>query len=62
MNLLEDLLFWTDNRNQPRKINIKKAALTGGFNGSWETWSGSKTNNPPNSSSKEATMHLREEI
>ena len=46
VNLLEDLLFWTDNRNQPRKINIKKAALTGGFNGSWETWSGSKTNNP----------------
>ena len=24
VNLLEDLLFWTDNRNQPRKINIKK--------------------------------------
>ena len=22
VNLLEDLLFWTDNRNQPRKINI----------------------------------------
>jgi len=46
VNLLEDLLFWTDNRNQPRKINIKKAALTGNFNGSWETWSGSRTNNP----------------
>ena len=46
VNLLEDLLFWTDNRNQPRKINIKKAALTGSFNGSWETWSGSKTDNP----------------
>ena len=46
VNLLEDLLFWTDNRNQPRKINIKKAALTGSFNGSWETWSGLKTNNP----------------
>ena len=46
VNLLEDLLFWTDNRNQPRKINIKKAALTGDFNGSWETWSGSITNNP----------------
>ena len=46
VNLLEDLLFWTDNRNQPRKINIKKAALTGSFNGSWETWTGSKTNNP----------------
>ena len=25
VNLLEDLLFWTDNRNQPRKINITKA-------------------------------------
>ena len=25
-NLLEDLLFWTDNRNQPRKINIDNAA------------------------------------
>jgi len=25
INLLEDLLFWTDNRNQPRKININLA-------------------------------------
>ena len=25
VNLLEDLLFWTDNRNQPRKINIDKS-------------------------------------
>lgn len=25
INLIEDLLFWTDNRNQPRKINIIKA-------------------------------------
>ena len=24
VNLLEDLLFWTDNRNQPRKINTEK--------------------------------------
>jgi len=24
-NLLEDLLFWTDNRNQPRKINVNLA-------------------------------------
>lgn len=24
-NVLEDLLFWTDNRNQPRKINITSA-------------------------------------
>ena len=25
ISVLEDLLFWTDNRNQPRKINIQKA-------------------------------------
>ena len=25
VNLIEGLLFWTDNRNQPRKINISKA-------------------------------------
>ena len=25
VNLIEDLLFWTDNRNQPRKINVKTA-------------------------------------
>jgi hypothetical protein len=25
VNLIDDLLFWTDNRNQPRKINIEKA-------------------------------------
>jgi len=25
VNIVEDLLFWTDNRNQPRKINIKTA-------------------------------------
>ncbi len=25
VNLIEDLLFWTDNRNQPRKINVKAA-------------------------------------
>ena len=25
INLIEDLLFWTDNRNQPRKINVKSA-------------------------------------
>lgn len=27
INLLEDLLFFTDNRNQPRKINIKTALV-----------------------------------
>ena len=26
INVIEDLLFWTDNYNQPRKININKAA------------------------------------
>ena len=26
ISLIEDLLFWTDNRNQPRKINVKTAA------------------------------------
>jgi len=25
IDIIEDLLFWTDNRNQPRKINIQKA-------------------------------------
>tara|TARA_R110000823_G_scaffold57195_2_gene138772 strand:- start:5174 stop:8398 length:3225 start_codon:yes stop_codon:yes gene_type:complete len=25
VNLIEDLLFWTDDRNQPRKINVKLA-------------------------------------
>ena len=31
VNLLETLLFWTDNRNQPRKINIELANPTGFF-------------------------------
>ena len=26
INVVEDFLFWTDDRNQPRKINIKRAA------------------------------------
>jgi hypothetical protein len=26
VNLIEDLLFWTDNRNQPRKVNVKTVA------------------------------------
>ena len=29
INLLENLLFWTDNRNQPRKININLATTAG---------------------------------
>ena len=31
INLLENLLFFTDNRNQPRKINIKKALEIPGY-------------------------------
>jgi len=29
VNLIEDLLFWTDNRNQPRKINVTSAIQAG---------------------------------
>ena len=25
-NIIEDIMFWTDNRNQPRKLNIEKAS------------------------------------
>jgi len=31
VNLLEELLFWTDNRNQPRKINIVTAQQQPGY-------------------------------
>jgi len=31
VDLIEDLLFWTDNRNQPRKINVTKAIADGTF-------------------------------
>ena len=31
INVIEDLLFWTDNRNQPRKININKAISNGSY-------------------------------
>jgi hypothetical protein len=31
VNLIEGLLYWTDNRNQPRKINIKTAKSTPGY-------------------------------
>jgi len=30
-NVLENLLFWTDNRNQPRKINIETAINNNGY-------------------------------
>ena len=31
INIIEDYLFWTDNRNQPRRINITKAITNNGF-------------------------------
>jgi hypothetical protein len=31
VNVLENLLFWTDNRNQPRKINLQKASTITGY-------------------------------
>jgi hypothetical protein len=31
INIIEDLLFWTDNRNQPRKINIKNAIINSSY-------------------------------
>ena len=31
INLVEDLLFWTDNNNQPRKINIQLAQNSGHY-------------------------------
>jgi hypothetical protein len=31
INLIENLLFWTDNRNQPRKINVNKASNNPGY-------------------------------
>ncbi len=37
VNLLENLLFWTDNRNQPRKINVDLANSTGAVNPTYYT-------------------------
>mgnify|MGYP003139155763 CR=1 FL=1 len=31
-DIIENLLFWTDNRNQPRKINLGSAYVPGDFN------------------------------
>jgi len=31
INLVENILFWTDNRNQPRKINITRAVADGRY-------------------------------
>ena len=37
VNLLENLLFWTDNRNQPRKINVDLANNTKAVNPTYYT-------------------------
>jgi len=37
INLVENLLFWTDNRNQPRKINVKSANSTNSPNPTYYT-------------------------
>ena len=42
VNILEDLLFWTDNRNQPRKINVSDAAQIPNYYTSEETISVAK--------------------
>ena len=42
VNLLESLLFFTDDRNQPRKINVENA-----FNDSWELWNASVVGSNP---------------
>ncbi len=31
INLVETLLFWTDNRNQPRRINVNRASTVPGY-------------------------------
>jgi hypothetical protein len=37
INLLENLLFWTDNRNQPRKINVLTASTAENANSYYQT-------------------------
>jgi len=37
INLLENLLFWTDNRNQPRKINVLTASTAANANSYYQT-------------------------
>ena len=37
LNLIENQLFWTDNRNQPRKINVDLAIQSGNhYNSEWQ--------------------------
>ena len=42
INILDDLLFWTDNRNQPRKINLSRAVADNSYYISEDTISVSK--------------------
>jgi len=44
ISLLENLLFWTDNRNQPRKINVNTAKVNPSFYNSEDLISVSKYN------------------
>lgn len=44
VNVVEDLLFWTDNRNQPRKINITTALTFPATRAGTRTSPGSTTN------------------
>ena len=37
INLIEELLFWTDNLNQPRKINVRTASSNPGAAGYYQT-------------------------
>lgn len=37
VNLIENLLFWTDNRNQPRRINVQKANQEGTITATYYT-------------------------
>ena len=37
INLIEELLFWTDNLNQPRKINVRTASSNPGATGYYQT-------------------------
>ena len=44
INILEDVLLWTDNRNQPRKLNISVAEDDGGYYNSEDLISVAKYN------------------
>ena len=42
VNIIDDLLFWTDNRNQPRKINLSRALTDNSYYTTEDTISVSK--------------------